>query len=139
MRKRFLGLLYGTIIVSFVLSGCGNKNETEQAGKVYFLNFKPEVQNQWKEIAEVYKKETGVEVKVQTAASGTYEEVLKSEIAKSDAVTMFQINGPIGYNNWKDYCMDLSDTKAYQSLTDKGMAVVGDNGGVYGIPYAISK
>ncbi len=137
MRKRFLGLLYGTIIVSFVLSGCGNKNETEQAGKVYFLNFKPEVQNQWKEIAEVYKKETGVEVKVQTAASGTYEEVLKSEIAKSDAVTMFQINGPIGYNNWKDYCMDLSDTKAYQSLTDKGMAVVGDNGGVYGIPYAI--
>lgn len=66
-------------------------------GKVYYLNFKPEVDTQWQEIAAAYTAETGVEVKVVTAASGTYEEVLRSEIAGTDAPTLFQINGPVGY------------------------------------------
>ena len=137
MMKRFLSLLLSAGFISAALTGCGNNTGTEQAGKVYYLNFKPEVEDQWKEIAKTYTEETGVEVKVQTAASGTYEEVLKSEIAKSDAVTMFQINGPVGYSNWKDYCYDLKDTQIYQVLTDKSMAVTGNDGGVYGIPYTV--
>lgn len=72
-----------------------------------------------------------------TAASGTYEEVLKSEIAGSDAPTLFQINGPVGYNSWKDYCMDLTDTELYKNLADKSLAVTGDDGGVYGVPYTV--
>ncbi len=36
-------------------------------------------------IAAAYKADTGVTLKVVTAASGTYEQTLKSEIAKSDA------------------------------------------------------
>lgn len=108
-----------------------------EGGKVYYLNFKPEVDEQWQEIAEMYKEETGVELKVVTAASGTYEEVLKSEIAGSDAPTLFQINGPVGYNNWKDYCLDLTNSELYNALTDKGLAVTGADGGVYGIPYTV--
>lgn len=38
--------------------------------------------------------ETGVKLNVVTAASGTYEQTLKSEMAKADAPTLFQINGP---------------------------------------------
>ena len=110
--------------------------ETEasaEGGSVYYLNFKPEVDEQWQEIAAAYTEETGVPVKVVTAASGTYEEVLKSEIAGSDAPTLFQINGPVGYNSWKDYCLDLTDTDLYTSLADKSGAIKGDAGGVYGV------
>ncbi len=107
-----------------------------EGGSVYYLNFKPEVDAQWQEIAAAYTEETGVPVKVVTAASGTYEEVLKSEIAGSDAPTLFQINGPVGYNSWKDYCMDLSNTDLYNNLSDKSLAITAD-GGVYGIPYTV--
>ena len=54
-------------------------------GEVYYLNFKPEVAELYQKIGEAYKQETGVTLKVVTAASGTYEQTLKSEIAKSDA------------------------------------------------------
>ena len=105
-------------------------------GELYFLNFKPEVSEIYDAIAAAYEAETGVTLKVVTAASGTYEQTLKSEIAKSDAPVLFQINGPRGYANWADYCADLSDTELYQHLSDKSLAVTVD-GGVYGIPYVV--
>ncbi len=103
---------------------------------VYFLNFKPELANAYNDIVAAYETETGVKVKVSTAAANQYEQTLKSEIAKTSAPTIFQINGPVGYNEWKDYCADLSDTKLYSILADKTLAVTED-GGVYGIPYVI--
>ena len=107
-----------------------------EGGEVYFLNFKPEVAEIYAAIGEAYLAETGVTLKVVTAASGTYEQTLKSEIAKSDAPVLFQINGPIGYASWKDYTADLSGTELYAHLSDKSMAVT-DGDGVYGIPYVV--
>ena len=138
--KKLLAIFLCITLV-FALSACGKKDEQKpadnsKAGKVYFLNFKPEVADIYKEIAEKYKAETGVEVKVVTAASNTYETTLKSEIAKADAPTIFQINGPVGYQAWKNYCMDLSNTKLYSYLTDKNLAVRSGDG-VYGIPYVV--
>ena len=83
-------------------SGDGDKEDGgEAAGSVYYLNFKPEQGDLWSELAGLYTQETGVEVKVQTAASGQYETTLMSEIAKTDAPTLFQVNGPVGLANWK--------------------------------------
>lgn len=107
-----------------------------KTGKVYLLNFKPESDEIYQEIAKTYTEETGVAVKVITAASGTYEQTLTSEIAKTDAPTIFQINGPVGYANWKDFTADLKDTKLYSYLTDKSLAIT-DGTGIYGIPFAI--
>lgn len=129
-------------VLAFSLAACGRKDDNNpsgnnaKAGSVYFLNFKPEVADVYKEIAQKYKEETGVEVKVVTAASNTYETTLKSEIAKADAPTIFQINGPVGYKAWANYCADLSDTKLYSYLTDKNLAVKNANG-VFGIPYVV--
>jgi len=104
--------------------------------EIYFLNFKPEIAEVYNDIAKDYEAETGVKVKVVTAASGTYETTLRSEIAKANAPTIFQINGPIGYQTWKDYTRDLKDTELYRSLSDPGLAVT-DGDGVYGIPYVV--
>jgi raffinose/stachyose/melibiose transport system substrate-binding protein len=103
---------------------------------VYLLNFKPEIDAQWKEAAAVFTQETGVPMKVVTAASGGYEQTLRSELAKSAPPTLFNINGPVGYLTWKNYCADLKNTSLYGWLLDKSMAV-GSEGGVYGIPYAV--
>ena len=75
-------------------------------------------------------------VKVVTAASGTYEQTLQSEVAKSDAPTIFNINGPVGLATWKDYALDLSDTDFVKALTDSSMALTDDSGTVYGSPLA---
>lgn len=137
--KKIIAMLTA-LLLSFcmvTLAGCMGTNNTEtEEQTIYYFNFKPEIAEVFEEIAKTYKDEKGVNVKVVTAASGTYEQTLKSEMAKSDAPTIFQINGPKGYANWKDYCKDLKNTKLYDILTDKSLAITND-GGVYGIPYVV--
>lgn len=105
-------------------------------GKVYYLNFKPEAAKAWEDLAAKYTEETGVPVSVQTAASGTYESTLKSEIAKTEAPTLFQVNGPVGLATWKDYCYDLSGSDVYGQLKSDDFALKeGDE--VKGIAYVV--
>lgn len=137
MKKRMATAALIAAMAAAAVTGCSSGSQDDGVGKVYYLNFKPEVTDVWEEIAKTYTEETGVEVKVVTAAGGNYESTLKSEIAKSDAPTLFQINGPIGYQSWKDYCLDLTDSEFYNALTDKSLAITGEDGGVYGIPYTI--
>ena len=122
------------ILSCFSLAGCGEKKEN--GSQVYFLNFKPESAQVYEELAKKYKEEKGVTVKVVTAAANTYEQTLKSEIAKTDAPTIFQVNGPIGYDAWRDYCLDIKNSKLYSFLSDKSLAIT-DGDGVYGIPYVV--
>lgn len=134
MKRKILSSLLCiiTLLSSVTLAGCkGNKDSL-----VYFLNFKPEAASVYEELAKKYEEETGTAVKVVTAAANTYEQTLKSEIAKSDAPTIFQVNGPIGYDAWDDYCLDIKDSKLYSYLSDKSLAIK-DGDGVYAIPYVV--
>ena len=108
----------------------------DDAGKVYYLNFKPEQDEDWQNLAKEYTEETGTEVTVVTAASGQYETTLQSEMAKSDAPTLFQVNGPVGLKNWKDYCYDLKDSDIYSQLTSDSYSLK-DGDAVDGIAYVI--
>lgn len=109
----------------------------EGEGSVYYLNFKPEQADQWVELAEKYTDETGVPVTVVTAASGTYESTLKSEMAKDEVPTLFQVNGPVGLATWKDYCYDLKDSEIYKNLSSDDFALKDESGAVSGIAYVI--
>lgn len=135
--KKVTATMLAAVMAAGMLTGCGGSGDSakkDDEPSVYYLNFKPEVAEVWETLAEKYSEETGVKVKVKTAASGQYEQTLKSEIAKTDAPTLFQINGPTGYNAWKDYCMDLKDTELYGMLLDDNLAIK-DGDGVYGVPY----
>ena len=123
-------LLVCMLLPTFV--SCNKKSESS----VYFLNFKPEVASVYNEISKTYKQETGVDLRVVTAASGTYEQTLKSEVGKKDAPTIFIINGPRGFSSWRDYCADLSKTELYKHLTDKSLCIAEGNA-VYGIPAVV--
>ncbi len=109
---------------------------TSAGGKVYYLNFKPEQDKDWQALATTYTQQTGVPVTVVTAASGEYETTLMSEIAKTDAPTLFQVNGPVGLANWKDYCYDLSGSELYKHLKSDDFALK-DGSAVDGIAYVI--
>ena len=100
------------------------------------MNFKPEQDAQWQELAEIYTEETGVEVIVETAASGQYETTLKAAMAKSDAPTLFQVNGPVGLQSWKDYCYDLKDSAIAGELSSDEFALM-DGDKMAGISYVI--
>ena len=166
MKKKLLSAILSATMVASMLVGCGSQaaapaapsaaaedadeaddeeDEAEDAaeevadaadGQVYYLNFKPEQDEQWQALAKSYTSQTGVPVTVVTAASGTYEETLTAEIAKDEAPTLFQVNGPVGLANWSDYCYDLSDSDIYSNLTSDSFALKnGDE--VAGIAYVI--
>jgi raffinose/stachyose/melibiose transport system substrate-binding protein len=153
MKKKIVVILALLLALGFVAASCAptpvveapvmeekpveeEPAPVEAVGEVYFLNFKPEVAEIYEQIAVAYKAETGNTLKVVTAAAGTYEQTLRSEVAKADPPVLFQINGPRGYENWKDYTAELSDTELYKHLTDKSLAVT-SGGGVYGIPFVV--
>lgn len=142
MRKKLIAIMLGACMTATLFTGCGSKNDKETAsdngkGSVYYLNFKPEQDKDWQKLAKEYTEETGIKVTVQTAASGTYESTLKSEMAKSDAPTLFQVNGPVELATWKDYCYDLSDSALYKDLKSDDFALISDDGKVQGIAYVI--
>ena len=146
MKRRLVALGLAAALCLSLLSGCGAKPSTSSStgssgsdsagGKVYYLNFKPEQDAQWQELADLYTKETGVDVTVVTAASGNYETTLKSEMAKTDAPTLFQVNGPVGLAAWKDYCYDLTGSDIASQLTSKEFALM-DGDKMAGIGYVI--
>lgn len=117
-----------------LLAGCGKDKSQE----IYFLNFKPEIATIYEEkVAPAFAKENpGYTLKVVTAASGTYEQTLRSEIVKSEPPAVFQVNGPVGLANWKDSVAPLDDTQFYSLLADTSMALKYD-GKVAAIPYAV--
>ncbi len=135
MKTKFTAFFISVALIFSCLSlaGCTSRKNT---ALVYFLNFKPESASVYEEIAKKYEEETGVKIKVVTAAANTYEQTLKSEIAKSNPPTIFQVNGPVGYDTWDDYCLDIKDSKLYDFLSDKSLAIH-DDGGVYAIPYVV--
>ena len=143
--KKFIALGLSLALTVGTLAGCGStggaadagtsdkadtsaskeeaKADAGASGKVYYLNFKPEQDPQWQTLAASYTQQTGVPVTVVTAASGEYETTLMSEMAKSDAPTLFQVNGPVGLANWKDYCYDLSGSAIANELTSDAFAL----------------
>ena len=140
--KKLLASLMVLVMCVGLLAGCGGSSTGSDdsadgaTGSVYYLNFKPEQDEAWQNLAKAYTEETGVEVTVVTAASGEYETTLMAEMNKTDAPTLFQVNGPVGLENWKDYCYDLADAEITKNLTSDAYALK-DGDKVAGIAYVI--
>lgn len=123
-RRAFIGT---TGLMATTLAACNNGGGTgtggtdggteAAAGSVYWLNFKPELDETAQAVAASYTEATGVPVKVVTAASGTYNQTLIAEMDKSEAPTLFVIGNPAGVKEWGDYAMDLKGTAIESELS----------------------
>lgn len=145
MFKKVFSVVLAVILAAGIFTACGNnadtgntdnQNQTGKVTEIRYLNFKPEIADVYERIADAYEEETGVRLIVETAASGTYESTLTARMATDEAPVIFQINGPVGYASWAEYCADLKESELYKHLTDKSLAITSD-GGVYGIPYVV--
>ena len=164
MKKKVVSALLCVSMVAASLVGCGDKTadtttesatetteETTEAteetaeeaapagdataGQVYWLNFKPEADEALQQIAEEYTTETGVPVKVVTAASGTYESTLTAEMDKSQAPTLFVVGNQAAVKTWQDYCLDLKGTDIYNELTTDDFTLYNADGKACSIGY----
>ena len=140
--KKFLALILA-LVMALSLVACGGNSGAQgegdgdaATGSVYYLNFKPEAEEAWQALAKTYTEQTGVPVKVVTAASGEYETMLVSEMDKDGAPTLFQCNEG-GVATWGDFCYDLSDSAVYNELASKDYALKNADGEVISIAYCL--
>lgn len=129
--KKALSLLLVAIMCLGLFAGCAGG----ETGSVYWLNFKPESDEVLQEIAKMYTEETGVEVKVVTAASGTYNQTLIAEMDKSEAPTLFVIGNQNAVKEWKDYALNLKDTAIAKELNTDAYNMYDADGNLVSIGY----
>ena len=147
--KRILAIVLAVLMV-VALAACGAKTNDSNSGtasadsgkkadatggSVYWLNFKPEIDETLQSLAAKYKEAKGVDVKVVTAASGTYSQTLTSEMDKSNPPTLFVIGNQQGVKDWKDYAIDLKDTAIANELNTDAYNLYDEDGKLVSIGY----
>jgi raffinose/stachyose/melibiose transport system substrate-binding protein len=143
MKKKIVSVLLVSAMAATMLAGCGSSDAgtststqggssssdtgstavSDGSGSVYLLNFKPESDDAWQALAATYTEQTGVQVDVLTAADGQYKTTLQSELAKSEAPTIFNIGSTADCAEYANYIYDLSGSALYEHLTDKSLAL----------------
>ena len=139
MKKKLLALLLSAVCVMSLAVGCGAEKEADKSadgkGSVYYLNFKPEADEAWQKLAKEYTEKTGVEVKVLTAASGTYNQTLIAEMDKEEAPTLFVIGNQNAVKEWKDYAVNLKDSAIAKELNTDAYNMYDEDGNLVSIGY----
>ena len=136
MKKLLAVLLVAVMVLGLAACG-GNSGSTTktETGSVYWLNFKPELDTTAQELAKKYTDTTGVPVKVVTAASGTYQQTLTSEMDKSAAPTLFIIGNQEAVGTWGDYALDLKGTAIEAELNTDAYNLYDADGRLVSIGY----
>ena len=136
MKKTLALILAAVMALSLVACAKTPANGgTEAKGSVYYLNFKPEADKAWQDLAKTYTEQTGVEVKVVTAASGQYDTMLTSELDKSAPPTMFQVGNQGAVNSYGDFCYPLDNTDVMKEMTTQDFNLKNANGETVSIGY----
>lgn len=148
--KKILALALSAAMALSLLAGCGgdkggaNSSNPGSAGtptgggetgRVYWLNFKPELDETAQELAKTYKDKTGVDVQVITAAAGTYKQTLTAEMDKNAPPTLFVIGNSEGVQEWGDYALDLTGTAIANELNTDAYNLYDANGKLVSIGY----
>ena len=128
--KKILGILLAlTMVFAMVCTAFA------EGGSVYWLNFKPELDEDAQALAAKYTEATGVPVKVITAASGSYNQTLNNEMGKSGAPTLFVIGNVDGVKEWGDFAMDLTGTAIAEERSTDAYTLYDDSGKMVSIGY----
>ena len=112
-KKQIVFVLCMALCLTLIFTGCSS---SDNKGRVYWLNYKPESDEALNKVAEIYEEKTGVKVKIVTAASGTYSQVLNSEMDKSNPPSLIVMKNMNDINMWGDCCIDLKGTPIEKEL-----------------------
>ena len=136
--KKTLAILLAVVMAITLFTACGDKpapTPDTKTGSVYYLNFKPEADKAWQDLAKLYTEKTGVPVTVLTAASGTYDQVLTAEMDKDAAPTMFHVGNLGAVNSYGEFCYNLEGTDVYNQMTTHDFDLKNADGETVSIGY----
>ena len=130
----FVNFVFKTALNREIEQAMSDSNILQFAFETAALNI-PTKYDVLQDIAETYTAQTGVEVKVVTAASGTYSQTLLSEMDKSAPPTLFVIGNQAGVKDWKDYALDLTGTAIANELNTDAYNLYDETGKLVSICY----
>jgi len=140
MKRRWVAILLAAGLVLTGITGCGKKSEQkteekkseEQSNVLRVLNGKAEVNDQLQELAKTYQQQTGVEVQIESPATGVDSQATLKGYYLSDQMPDILVCEGASFENWEGLLVDLSD----QDWTSKTNAAYKDDQyGVLGFPY----
>ncbi|MBQ9212280.1 MAG: ABC transporter substrate-binding protein [Clostridia bacterium] len=121
-------------LVALVLALAMMLMATAALADIRVSNLKVEIDAALKEYAAEYSKTAGFNVEAYSVGGGAdYSGSVKAELQAGNMPDIFVIEGLGGYNVWKDYIEDLSDTE-FAKNTSVGFTV---DGKTYGFPVAV--
>ena len=121
-------------IVALVLALAMVLMATAALADIRVSNLKVEIDAALKEYAAEYSKTAGFNVEAYSVGGGAdYSGSVKAELQAGNMPDIFVIEGLGGYNVWKDYIEDLSDTE-FAKNTSVAFKV---DGKTYGFPVAV--
>lgn len=139
MKKICSYLICTMFFLCAILSGCGQKAETEEVsaevpftGTLRLLNMKSEVNDQINELAKKYQQETGITVEVILLPAGVDAQATLKGYYLSDQMPDIIACEASGFGNWEGLLEDMSD-QDWASRTDA--AYVDNTYGTLGFPY----
>lgn len=106
-------------------------------GSVYWLNYKPELDETLQSLAARYHEEKGVDVKIVTAESGAYNRTLREEMSTDSPPTLFVINDQETADEWESSALDLAGSGVVKELTDSTYNFTNEEGKIIAIPYCL--
>ena len=123
----------GTTASSGDASATGESSTDASGVTLRLVNGKIEVDAQLKELAELYKQETGVTVEIQSMGGGVDIQSELKNYCQADNMPDIFVNGSdADFNNWVGLLVDLSDQPW---VSDTTQAYTDDSGAVLGFPY----
>ncbi|MDR3335469.1 MAG: ABC transporter substrate-binding protein [Treponema sp.] len=143
MNKRVSVVMLGVVCLSaLIYAGCTKKvaapagpAATVKAKKITLYQRKAELNDRFEELAQIYEKETGVEVEVLGASSDSYITSIQGKLTGKQDLTIFTIRTGVETEQLKAYLADMSG-EPYLKNINPGMELIVD-GKVVGIPYGI--
>ena len=144
MKKPFAILLACVMVLSLAACGGGGGDGTSNSASpnggasggnsIRLVNGKIEVDAQLKKLAEMYEKETGVHVEIESMGGGIdIQGTLKGYYQADNMPDIFVNGGDTDFGNWKGLLADMSG-EAWASDTDA--AYINEDGTV-GFPYTV--
>lgn len=148
MKKLFAILLACVMVLSLAACGGGGDDTNNGGGSsggnnggggsaeggIRLVNGKIEIDAQLKKLAEMYEKETGVHVEIESMGGGIdIQGTLKGYYQADNMPDIFVNGSDADFSNWKGLLVDMSD-QAWASDTD---AAYKNDEGTLGFPYTV--
>ncbi|MFC3768582.1 ABC transporter substrate-binding protein [Paenibacillus sp. GCM10012303] len=147
MNKRFATFgLIGTLLLSVVVAGCGQKEQPSAGGEaggdgkknvtIKMFQFKVEIAEQLAKLAKEYESANpGVKIQIDTVGGGAdYGAALKAKFSSGDKPDIFNNGGFTDLDLWLEHLEDLSDQPWVKDVVEVAKEPMTKDGKLYGQP-----